>query len=206
MCSEKDRYIGYVEMALGLGDMMGPAIGGFVFGILGYVGTFLVFSAIIMTGVIGSFLTIPSKLNKKSVPLKKLNSSRRMTEGGDYSPLDGDRVQSAKNLEKISDTGSSRDFSDSFEYKQLNYLEFFKHPKSILCLLSATFSVIFTLYLDCILALHLHSTYGIEHDQIGMIFFMSSITYVAGAPLSSYLSTFINRRFVAFFAFLFMII
>ena len=71
MCSEKDRYIGYVEMALGLGDMMGPAIGGFVFGIYGYTGTFLIFSSIIMTGVIASVITIPKRLNKKSAPLKK---------------------------------------------------------------------------------------------------------------------------------------
>lgn len=105
MCSEKDKYIGYVEMALGLGDMMGPAIGGFVFGFMGYVGTFLVFSAIIMTGVIGSFITIPKRLNKKSMPLKKLNSSRRFTEG-DYSPLDGDK-NFGQNLEKISETRSS---------------------------------------------------------------------------------------------------
>ena len=31
MSQEKDKYIGYVEMALGLGDMMGPAVGGLVF-------------------------------------------------------------------------------------------------------------------------------------------------------------------------------
>lgn len=31
MSEEKDKYIGYVEMSLGLGDMMGPAVGGFVF-------------------------------------------------------------------------------------------------------------------------------------------------------------------------------
>jgi hypothetical protein len=31
MVSEKDTYIGYVEMALGVGDMIGPSIGGFVY-------------------------------------------------------------------------------------------------------------------------------------------------------------------------------
>lgn len=31
MRKEKDRYIGYVEMALGVGDMIGPSIGGFVY-------------------------------------------------------------------------------------------------------------------------------------------------------------------------------
>lgn len=31
MGEDKDTYIGYVEMALGVGDMIGPAIGSFMY-------------------------------------------------------------------------------------------------------------------------------------------------------------------------------
>jgi len=33
---EKERYIGYVEMALGVGDMIGPAIGSLMYTWLGF--------------------------------------------------------------------------------------------------------------------------------------------------------------------------
>ena len=54
MRREKDQYIGYVEMALGIGDMAGPAISALFFNWTGFAGTFLVFSIIITVGIIFS--------------------------------------------------------------------------------------------------------------------------------------------------------
>jgi MFS family permease len=70
MREDKDRYIGYVEIALGVGDVIGPAIGGFCFGSFGFVGTFLVFGAMILTGIILSMIWIPSSLNKMNTKAK----------------------------------------------------------------------------------------------------------------------------------------
>ena len=33
---DKEKYIGYVEMALGVGDMVGPAMGGFMYEFFGF--------------------------------------------------------------------------------------------------------------------------------------------------------------------------
>jgi len=66
MSSEKDKYIGYVEMATGMGDMIGPALGGFVFQASGFVGTFLAFSLVVFVGVVVSYVKIPTRLNEKS--------------------------------------------------------------------------------------------------------------------------------------------
>lgn len=63
MSFDKDTYVGYVEMSLGVGDMIGPAIGGFVYDYYGYVGTFLVFSGMIFIGLISSAIFIPESLN-----------------------------------------------------------------------------------------------------------------------------------------------
>ena len=52
MNHDKDRYIGYVEMALGVGDMIGPAIGGVVYNFSGFSGTFGVFGVMIFIGII----------------------------------------------------------------------------------------------------------------------------------------------------------
>jgi predicted MFS family arabinose efflux permease len=50
-------------MALGVGDMIGPAIGGIVFDYYGYVGTFMVFSGMILLGLFFSYFIIPESLN-----------------------------------------------------------------------------------------------------------------------------------------------
>lgn len=63
MSFDKDTYVGYVEMSLGVGDMIGPAIGGFVYDYYGYVGTFLVFSGMILFGLFFSIIAIPESLN-----------------------------------------------------------------------------------------------------------------------------------------------
>jgi len=59
MSYDKDTYIGYVEMALGVGDMIGPAIGGFVYDFYGFSGTFLMFGLLIMVGIIFCIMMIP---------------------------------------------------------------------------------------------------------------------------------------------------
>lgn len=62
---DKDRYIGYVEMALGVGDMIGPAIGSLVYEYSGFAGTFVVFGVMILIGVIFSIIMIPDMLNQR---------------------------------------------------------------------------------------------------------------------------------------------
>lgn len=63
MSLEKDVYIGYVEMALGIGDMVGPAMSGVLYAMFGFIGTFITFSAMILFGTIFSIFWIPSSLN-----------------------------------------------------------------------------------------------------------------------------------------------
>lgn len=52
-------------MALGVGDMVGPAIGGLVYEAFGFEGTFGVFGAMILVGIILAVIWIPSSLNVK---------------------------------------------------------------------------------------------------------------------------------------------
>ncbi len=67
MSYDKDRYIGYVEMATGLGDMLGPAVGGIVFSAYGFSGTFIVFASFVGLGTVVASLTISSALNQRRV-------------------------------------------------------------------------------------------------------------------------------------------
>jgi hypothetical protein len=63
MVKEKDKYIGYVEIALGMGDMIGPAMAGLFYELLGFTGTFLMFGGMITVGIVLSILWVPSSLN-----------------------------------------------------------------------------------------------------------------------------------------------
>jgi len=65
MRKEKDLYIGYVEMALGIGDMLGPAISSVFYNFSGFAGTFFAFSAIIFLGIIYCIVMIPNSLNTR---------------------------------------------------------------------------------------------------------------------------------------------
>lgn len=65
MSREKDKYIGYVETTMGVGDTLGPGLGGLIYAYFGYVGTFMAFSAFIYIGIVCSLIMIPSSLNQR---------------------------------------------------------------------------------------------------------------------------------------------
>jgi MFS family permease len=72
---EKEKYIGFVEMALGLGDMFGPAMAGLFYEFLGFSGTFAFFGGMIALGTILSILWIPEGLNSITSKDKAIVSS-----------------------------------------------------------------------------------------------------------------------------------
>eukprot|EP00347_Sterkiella_histriomuscorum_P013737 403363558 len=183
MNHDKDTYIGYVEMALGVGDMIGPAIGSFMYDQSGFAGSFFGFSGMVLIGIIVSIIKIPERLNKRSEATKSVTD-----EDGESELLSGESAE------------------PSFVYQELKYKDFFMNLECLVCLLSACFSVVFTLYIDCILAVYIHNSYGVAKNLIGVFFFLPSIFYVIGAPLSSYLSTIIHRRYVVLIAFSLMIV
>jgi hypothetical protein len=53
---DKEKYIGYVEMALGVGDMVGPALAGIFYEFLGFSGTFAFLGGMIALGTLLSIL------------------------------------------------------------------------------------------------------------------------------------------------------
>ncbi len=77
MSHEKELYIGYVEIALGIGDMIGPALSGVFYAMFGFIGTFIIFSSMIFLGTLFSIIWIPSSLNNLTSDIKndQLNNS-----------------------------------------------------------------------------------------------------------------------------------
>ncbi len=73
-------------------------------------------------------------------------------------------------------------------------------------LVTAAAAVVFTLYIEPLLALVLHNRYGLSNAWIGFFFLQSAVSYIIGAPLSTYLSAYLNRRVVIFLALTLMIL
>ena len=48
----QDKYLGWAEVATGIGLMMGPALGSFIYGFLNYTFTFIAFGGILMFGTL----------------------------------------------------------------------------------------------------------------------------------------------------------
>ena len=63
MALEKDKYIGYIEMSVGIGDMVGPALAGVLYDMGGFKGTFLLFGIIIFFGILFCIYEIPHSIN-----------------------------------------------------------------------------------------------------------------------------------------------
>ena len=55
--------MGYCEAAVGVGLMIGPVLGAFVYGYCEYANTFYVFGTIIGVGLIAVFFLLPARLN-----------------------------------------------------------------------------------------------------------------------------------------------
>lgn len=58
------KYIGYIEIAIGIGLGMGPTVGSVVYSYVNYDGTMYFFGVINLVGVLICFLLIPGSLNK----------------------------------------------------------------------------------------------------------------------------------------------
>ena len=58
-----DRYIGYAEGAVGVGLLIGPALGSLMYGFLGYVETFVAFGVVLMLSMIPLYIFLPDDLN-----------------------------------------------------------------------------------------------------------------------------------------------
>ena len=64
---EKDRIIGYLEASIGLGMILGPAIGASIYSLFGYAGTFYAFGMINIILAIILYMLFPTKKNENFV-------------------------------------------------------------------------------------------------------------------------------------------
>lgn len=60
----REKYIGMAEAISGVGLMVGPVIGGFLYSAFGYFATFFIFGMVLLLNFIIALLITPDSLNK----------------------------------------------------------------------------------------------------------------------------------------------
>ena len=75
----REKYIGYVELALGLGLMLGPVLGSFFMSLTNndFEITFYIFGALIAAGGLFAFVALPNYLNKAELGVETTGLSAR---------------------------------------------------------------------------------------------------------------------------------
>lgn len=61
--NEREKYFGYIELSFGMGMFLGPFISGLVYQYLNYFGTFMMFTAFLVSGVITALILLPERFN-----------------------------------------------------------------------------------------------------------------------------------------------
>jgi MFS family permease len=60
----RERYIGYAESVTGIGCMIGPVLGGFLYVGFGYFWTFFIFGGICLISLVVTLIITPTSINE----------------------------------------------------------------------------------------------------------------------------------------------
>jgi MFS family permease len=60
---QREKYLGYTEVCIGLGQMAGPIIGSFIYGLTNFMYTFIVFAIFIFFVMVLVSMLLPAVLD-----------------------------------------------------------------------------------------------------------------------------------------------
>ena len=143
---KREEYMGYCESAVGVGLMIGPVLGSFIFGLCGYEKTFYVFGTIIGIGLIVVFFLLPPRLNKNVMPSSVHDANREKNANADGSK---------KSL------NVSRDHEEEEGRKPVTFVMILKNRRAMVAAVSSMFAMIFMLFYDSILSDRLKYSFGV---------------------------------------------
>lgn len=75
---EQDRYVGYAEASIGIGLVLGPVLGSFIFNFTGFMLTYVSFGVLLASGALMIYVILPNRLNFDAE--KDITSSETISE------------------------------------------------------------------------------------------------------------------------------
>lgn len=200
---DREKYIGYVELALGLGLMLGPVLGSVFMNITdgSFEITFYIFGFLIACGGLFAFFALPNYLNRDNGEPTGISARASIVSIGVHAVEKKEGESSSDEEESIRDANGKRK-----KKKKVSFGMFVKHSRSLFCLIACGVSMICLLFFESTLADYLKDNFGISPKENGLIFAIPCLFYAGSSPFVGMLTKIMQRRLIIFFAFLLNVI
>lgn len=203
--TKKETYIGYCQASVGIGLMLGPVIGQALYSLVQFEKTFYIFAGIMSVAMLIIVVVIPSHLNHADDILSRGEIDQY------FERLKSTDARSSSFL--VSRPVLMRSDAKTTQSSEVTYLMFLKNRRAMMALVSGIFAMIFMLFFDGILTMHLISEMDVGENSagkkaiielicIGYFFGLICATYALSSPFVSVLTTLFPRKWLTFFAFL----
>lgn len=191
---KKQKYIGYCQASVGIGLMMGPVFGQALYSVVQYEWTFYIFAMVLAVAMVVLIFIIPNSINHADDIFSKAEIDQyfemlKSTERGEstYQPNNNRLLMMSE-----AKTTSSKD---------VTYIMFLKNRKAMMSIASAMFAMMFMLFFDGILTMHLISDLDVGENSAGYFFGLICATYALSSPFVAVFLTFISRQWLSFISF-----
>lgn len=146
---------------------MGPTLGSFIYSLVGYMYSFVIFGILIFASTIPIYFLIPSDIDKGEATKKE-------------------RAESKVNklLEKIDEEDDSHKAPvDLIQTRGLKYSMFLTNYQSLITLIACALILFIVYFLDTILAVHLQDDFGLTGSNVGYVYIPSMGSFLIMCPI-----------------------
>jgi MFS family permease len=194
----REKYIGYVELALGLGLMLGPVLGSVFMNMTDgdFEVTFYIFAFLIACGGMFAFFALPNYLNRDNGEPTGISARASIVSIGVHA-IERKENESSEDDESTRDPNGKRK-----KVKRVSFGMFLKHTRSLFCLIACGASMICLLFFESTLAKYLFDNFAISPKENGLIFAIPCLFYAGSSPFVSLLTKRMQRRLIIFLAFM----
>ena len=175
---DADQYIGWAEAAAGIGLVLGPCLGSFLFTYTNYLWTFIIFGLLLLIGTIIVFLLLPSRTNSyEREKEQELNNQIQMRQTRETNQMEYEMEQLLRK-----------------EKGAIKYKDFLCNSRCVFTLTACFVMQVITDFFDPILSNRMESEYHLDEKTIGYIFAIPFVIYTAGCYFVTKISESLERR------------
>lgn len=171
MPDNKEKYIGQIEGSIGIGIIVGPIIGSFIYGLVNYEWVFYSFGFLMIYNFLCLACVLPSGLNVTEDPADlDLPSGVSETMGSFNTQEIASFRLSKKNIKQF----------NLIKASELSIFNYFKCHDSRMSIIASFFGFYNMEFYGGFMALHMYFHYDIPEDKMGFVFLASSLPYCIG--------------------------
>jgi MFS family permease len=174
---DREKYIGYVELSLGLGLMLGPVLGSVFMNLTGgsFEYTFYIFGFLIALGGLFAFCALPNYLNQDNGEPTGISARASIVSLGVHA-VEKRESEESDEEDSVRDQKGKRK-----KKKKVTFGMFLKHSRSLFCLVACGVSMICLLFFESTLADYL-IRFDISPKENGLIFAIPCLFYAGSSP------------------------